>query len=124
MYRRVAIIGGGAAAATLLSELLDRQPAQPLHLDWYTGGGNSPRGVAYGTRSDKHLLNVRAASMSMFAARPHGFLEYAQRGNMTACGASGAQVATAPLVSDPLLRMTRTVTDEISLSVRLTTVHS
>jgi len=39
MFRRVAIIGGGAAAATLLSELLERKPTQPLHLDWYTGGG-------------------------------------------------------------------------------------
>jgi len=86
MYRRVAIIGGGAAAAALLSELLERQLPQPLHLDWYTGGGNSPRGVAYGTRSDKHLLNVRAASMSMFAARPHGFLEFAQRGDSTIAG--------------------------------------
>jgi len=86
MYRRVAIIGGGAAAAALLSELLERQLPQPLHLDWYTGGGNAPRGVAYGTRSDKHLLNVRAASMSMFAARPHGFLDFAQRGDNTISG--------------------------------------
>ncbi|WP_243049942.1 FAD/NAD(P)-binding protein [Dyella sp. RRB7] len=86
MYRRVAIIGGGAAAAALLSELLERQPAQPLHLDWYTGGGTPARGVAYGTRSDRHLLNVRAASMSMFAARPRGFLDFAQRGDHTIAG--------------------------------------
>ncbi|WP_267222111.1 FAD/NAD(P)-binding protein [Dyella silvae] len=86
MYRRVAIIGGGAAAAALLSELLERRPPQPLHLDWYTGGNASPRGVAYGTRSDKHLLNVRAASMSMFAAKPHGFLDFAQRGDSTIAG--------------------------------------
>lgn len=86
MYRRVAIIGGGAAAAALLSELLERQLPQPLHLDWYTGGVNAPRGVAYGTRSDRHLLNVRAASMSMFAARPHGFLDFAQRGDGSIAG--------------------------------------
>ncbi len=86
MYRRVAIIGGGAAAAALLSELLERQPAQPLHLDWYTGGDTSARGVAYGTRSDRHLLNVRAASMSMFAAKPRGFLDFAQRGDHTIAG--------------------------------------
>lgn len=86
MYRRVAIIGGGAAAAALLSELLERQPAQPLHLDWYTGGGTPARGVAYSTRSDKHLLNVRAASMSMFAAKPRGFLDFAQRGDHTISG--------------------------------------
>jgi uncharacterized NAD(P)/FAD-binding protein YdhS len=86
MYRRVAIIGGGAAAAALLSELLERQPAQPLHLDWYTGGGTPARGVAYGTRSDRHLLNVRAASMSMFAGKPRGFLDFAQRGDHTIGG--------------------------------------
>lgn len=86
MYRRVAIIGGGAAAAALLSELLDRQLPQPLHVDWYTGGGTPARGVAYGTRSDRHLLNVRAASMSMFVARPQGFLEFAQRGDSSIAG--------------------------------------
>lgn len=86
MYRRVAIIGGGAAAAALLSELLERQPPQSLHLDWYTGGGTPARGVAYGTRSDRHLLNVRAASMSMFAGKPRGFLDFAQRGDHTIAG--------------------------------------
>ncbi|WP_243042630.1 FAD/NAD(P)-binding protein [Dyella sedimenti] len=86
MYRRVAIIGGGAAAAALLSELLERQLPQPLHLDWYTGGGTPARGVAYGTCSDRHLLNVRAASMSMFAAKPHGFLDFAQRGDGSIAG--------------------------------------
>jgi uncharacterized NAD(P)/FAD-binding protein YdhS len=79
MFRRLAIIGGGAAAASLLSELLERRPPQLLHLDWYTGTGVPARGVAYGTRSDRHLLNVRAASMSMFAGKPRGFLDFVQR---------------------------------------------
>ena len=79
MFRRVAIIGGGAAAASLLSELLEREPPQPLQLDWFTGNLPPPRGVAYGTASDRHLLNVRAASMGMFAGKPHGFLDFVQR---------------------------------------------
>jgi uncharacterized NAD(P)/FAD-binding protein YdhS len=79
MFRRVAIIGGGAAAATLLSELLERESSQPLQLDWFTGGGRPVRGVAYGTASARHLLNVRAASMSMFAGKPRGFLDFVQR---------------------------------------------
>lgn len=86
MFRRIAIIGGGAAAATLFSELLERTPAQALHLDWYTGGGAPGRGVAYGTRSESHLLNVRAASMSMFAGKPRGFLDYMQRGDPSIAG--------------------------------------
>ncbi|MBB3225972.1 putative NAD(P)/FAD-binding protein YdhS [Luteibacter sp. Sphag1AF] len=77
MFRKVAIIGGGAAAATLVSELLERHTDQPLQIYWYTGGG-SGRGIAYGTPSPHHLLNVRAASMGMFAGKPRGFLEYAQ----------------------------------------------
>lgn len=86
MFRRVAIIGGGAAAATLLGELLERQPPQALHLDWYTGGQASARGVAYGTTSERHLLNVRAASMSMFASKPGGFLDFVQRDDPAIAG--------------------------------------
>lgn len=79
MFRRVAIVGGGAAAVALLTELVDRASA-PLHLDWYTGGAAHPgRGIAYGTTSPHHLLNVRAATMGMFSRRPRGFLDYAQR---------------------------------------------
>ncbi|TCV95892.1 putative NAD(P)/FAD-binding protein YdhS [Luteibacter rhizovicinus] len=85
MFRKVAIIGGGAAAATLVSELLERRTTQPLHLYWYTGDG-SGRGIAYGTRSPHHLLNVRAASMGMFASKPQGFLEYAQAADPTVSG--------------------------------------
>ena len=76
MSRRIAIIGGGAAAAALLGELLERPGTPPLHLDWYTGDGVPGRGVAYATTSDRHLLNVRAATMGMFANRPQGFLDF------------------------------------------------
>ena len=86
MFRRVAIIGGGAAAATLLSELLERVSPHPLHLDWFTGGGSPARGVAYGTASERHLLNVRAASMSMFTGRPRGFLDFVQRDDPAIAG--------------------------------------
>ena len=86
MFRRVAIIGGGAAAATLLCELLQRTPSQPLHLDWYTGVDAPARGVAYGSRSTRHLLNVRAASMSMFTSQPSGFLDFVQRDDPSVAG--------------------------------------
>ena len=86
MFRRVAIIGGGAAAAALLGELLERPQTPPLHLDWYTGRGTPGRGVAYASRSDRHLLNVRAATMSMFAGKPRGFLDFVQREDPTIAG--------------------------------------
>lgn len=79
MRKKIAIIGGGAAAATLLCELLERPTPKPLHVDWYTGGSSPARGAAYSTPSPRHLLNVRAASMGLFARRRHGFLEFSQR---------------------------------------------
>ena len=86
MFRRVAIIGGGAAGASLLSELAGRRTDGPLHLDWYVGRGTPGRGVAYATDSPRHLLDVRAASMSMFAHRPNGFLDYARRSDPAIAG--------------------------------------
>jgi len=79
MFRRIAIVGGGAAGASLLSELLSRDTQLPLLLDWYTGAGRPARGVAYGGTSARQLLNVRAASMSLFAGQPRGFLDFVQR---------------------------------------------
>lgn len=88
MYKRVAVIGGGAAGAALVSELLERQFESSIHVDWFTGGhGGLARGVAYGTTSHRHLLNVRAASMSLFAGKPRGFLDYAQGLDDTTGGA-------------------------------------
>lgn len=87
MLQRIAIIGGGAAAATLLGELLDRAPHAPLHLDWYTGLGIPGRGVAYSNPSPHLLLNVRAASMGLFAGKPQGFLDFVQRADPDIGGA-------------------------------------
>jgi len=86
MPRRIAIVGGGAAGATLLCELLEQPTPQPLHLDWYTGDSVPARGVAYSTPSARHLLNVRAASMGQFAGRRHDFLEFAQRRDRSVAG--------------------------------------
>ena len=86
MFRRIAIIGGGAAAAAMLAELIEHQPATPLNLAWYTGGASSVRGIAYGTDADHHLLNVRVASMGMFGGRSRGFLDFVQRENPAVSG--------------------------------------
>lgn len=87
MFRRVAIIGGGAAAAALLSELIAHPRTPPLHVDWFTGGtGAAGRGVAYSSASPRHLLNVRAASMGVLGGRPRGFLDFAQQREPTVAG--------------------------------------
>ena len=80
MYRRVALIGGGAASAALLQALVERAATQPatLHLDWYADTDQPGRGVAYGIDSPRLLLNVRAASMGMFSGKPQAFLDFAR----------------------------------------------
>lgn len=86
MFRRIAIVGGGAAATAMLSELLEYQPAEPLHVDWYSGSTGSVRGVAYATVDAQHLLNARAASMGMFGGRSRGFLDFLQRDDPSISG--------------------------------------
>lgn len=82
----IAIIGGGAAAAAVFAELL-RQPYRQGVVHWIAGTGTPGRGVAYATADPRHLLNVRAAGMSLLADRPDDFLRYAQQALPSASGA-------------------------------------
>jgi uncharacterized NAD(P)/FAD-binding protein YdhS len=79
--RRIVVIGGGAAGAAFVARLLRDAPpgaTSAFALDWF-GGRHAPcRGVAYATADPLHLLNVRAANMSLFADAPDDFLRYAQ----------------------------------------------
>lgn len=72
---RIAVIGGGAASAIQVGELLRRHRGA-LSIDWYAGCAEPGRGVAYGTAHAHHLLNVRAAAMGLFADDSGGFLNY------------------------------------------------
>src|ERR1700753_2764380 len=112
MFHKVAIIGGGAAAATLVSELLARRTPPPLHRNWYAGAASAGRGVAYGTPSERHLLNVRAASMGMFVSKPGGFLEYAQALNPAVknAGSFGHDVNVIPFMAESLVPSSEGVT--------------
>lgn len=74
----VAIIGGGAAGAAVLVELL-RRPGRRGAVHWITGGEAPGRGVAYATNDDRHLLNVRAAGMGLHADHKDDFLRHANR---------------------------------------------
>ncbi len=72
----VAVVGGGVAgAATAIA--LARTAAAPdvVLLD---RSGTFARGVAYGTDSETHLLNVTAGRMSLFADDPEHFLRWAR----------------------------------------------
>ena len=74
----IAIVGGGAAGvmtalalarhpSPMARRVVILEPAEQLGL-----------GVAYGTRSPSHLLNVRASGMSAIADAPAHFLRWAQ----------------------------------------------
>lgn len=71
--RTIAVIGGGASAALFAAAL----PARNLTLDIYDRTGAFARGIAYSTPHDHHLLNVRAANMSGFAADKDHFAQWA-----------------------------------------------
>lgn len=73
----IAVIGGGAAGAAAFGELLARFDAGTIH--WIVGRQAPGRGVAYATRDDRHLLNVRASGMGVFQEQGEDFIQHASR---------------------------------------------
>ncbi len=72
--QRIAIIGGGAAGATLVAECLSRSGG--IDIAWFVGRRSAGRGVAYATGDGQHLLNGRAGSLGLTADDPDGFMRY------------------------------------------------
>ena len=70
----VAIIGGGAAGASVFGQLLNY--ACPGAVHWIVDRPWPGRGLAYSTTDDRHLLNVRAGGMGLFAGQLDTFLRY------------------------------------------------
>ena len=70
--RRVAIVGGGFSGAMLAVRLAEREIASAL----IDRTGAFGLGVAYSTRFDGHLLNVRSNRMSAVEDRPHDFVDW------------------------------------------------
>jgi uncharacterized NAD(P)/FAD-binding protein YdhS len=73
----IAVIGGGAAGAAAFGELLARYEAGTVH--WIVGQQAPGRGIAYATHDDRHLLNVRASGMGVFAEHAEDFIQHASR---------------------------------------------
>ncbi|MFJ3263364.1 FAD/NAD(P)-binding protein [Pseudomonas sp. NPDC086581] len=74
----IAIIGSGFCGTALAIQLL-RNARGPLRLSLINRSGRLARGLAYGTRSASHILNVPAERMSLFPDRPSDFLEFARK---------------------------------------------
>lgn len=80
MQDTIAIIGAGFSGAVTAIHLLTLpQPhPRPLRVLLINRSGAMARGLAYGTSSREHLLNVPAGNMSALADDAGNFLRYAQ----------------------------------------------
>lgn len=71
----VVVVGAGFSGAAVAVQLV-RQARKALRVLLVNGSGPMGRGLAYGTRSHGHLLNVPAGNMSALADDPDDFLRY------------------------------------------------
>jgi uncharacterized NAD(P)/FAD-binding protein YdhS len=79
MTRTIAIVGGGLSGTLTAVHLMRRAVEDDLRIVLINRSGWLARGVAYGTRSADHVLNVPAARMSAFESDEGHFLRYAQQ---------------------------------------------
>jgi uncharacterized NAD(P)/FAD-binding protein YdhS len=84
----IAIIGAGFCGTTLAVQLLLRPPTLPLTIVLINRSGLLARGVAYGTRTASHVLNVPAGRMGALDGDEDGFLQFAQRQDPTVSATS------------------------------------
>lgn len=73
----VVIVGAGFSGAVTAVQLL-RQARTPLNVVLLNESGRMARGLAYGTDSLEHVLNVPAGNMSALVDDPANFLRYCQ----------------------------------------------
>lgn len=123
--QRILVIGGGATGSAVVAQFL-RSAAQGGHgnrcaITWLVGHRAPGRGVAYQTPDERHLLNVRASNMGLFADQPGDFLDYAAARGIAA---SGGQFLPRSLYGDyleeTLARLLETTRDRIALHARST----
>ena len=85
--RSIAVVGAGFSGTILVAHLL-RRSRGGLRVHLINRSGRLARGVAYGTRSSGHVLNVPAGRMSAFAEDENDFLRFAQRRDARITGGS------------------------------------
>ena len=74
----VAIVGAGFSGVMTAVHLLRGTGLRPVRVLMVNRSGTMARGVAYGTNSPAHLLNVPAGRMSAFPDDPSHFVRFAQ----------------------------------------------
>ena len=73
----IAIVGGGFSGTLAAVHLGRRLPGVPIVL--FEESPEAGPGLAYGTRSSDHLLNIRSGAMSAFGDAPDDFRRFASR---------------------------------------------
>src|SRR5690242_10189036 len=76
--RHMAVVGAGFSGTATVSQLLRRHGGEALAVTLINRHPNLARGVAYGTHSPTHFLNLPAARMSLFPDDEEDFLRYAR----------------------------------------------
>lgn len=76
--RNILVIGAGFSGTLMAARLLMHATGQPLRVYLLNGSGRIARGMAYGTQSARHVLNVPAGNMSAFDDDPDHFVRFAQ----------------------------------------------
>ena len=82
----IAIVGGGASGTLCAIALLRHPSTRPRRVIVVEPAANLGVGVAYGTDSVAHLLNVRANGMSAHADEPGHFVDWARQRGIAASG--------------------------------------
>jgi uncharacterized NAD(P)/FAD-binding protein YdhS len=74
-YRSIAVVGGGFCGFMTAYHLI-KSNSHPLYITLINAGYKDGRGIAYGTSSEKFLLNVPVAKMSAIPSKPDHFLNW------------------------------------------------
>lgn len=72
----IAIVGAGFSGVAVAARLLSQRGTPPLKIVLINASGKRARGVAYGTESNSHVLNVPAGRMSIWPEQPDDFLQF------------------------------------------------
>jgi uncharacterized NAD(P)/FAD-binding protein YdhS len=74
-YYDLIIVGGGAAGLILLANSIEKATS-PLSIALINAGYPTGKGIAYSTKSNNHLLNVRVSRMSAFTSDANHFTNW------------------------------------------------
>lgn len=75
MTLTVAVVGGGISGTLTVLQLV-KQSRVAVSIIWFDSQNKFCKGYAYTTFDEQHLLNVRAANMSVFADEPFHFTDW------------------------------------------------